>query len=123
MKDSIGSSKVDYACIALSRFVLSNSLITMILFKYEKALCSLCKGKKASYDSFYEDEWFLDSGASTYFTPFESDFANMTLGNYGWVEIANLKALLFIVASGTILIEHEIFDPEKGTIKVAVSKL
>ncbi len=46
----------------------------------------------------------------------------MTLGNYGWVEIANLKALLFIVASGTILIEHEIFDPEKGTIKVAVSK-
>ena len=28
-----------------------------------------------------------------------------------------------MVASGTILIEHEIFDPEKGTIKVAVSKL
>ena len=125
MKDSIGSSKVNYACIALSqnRSVLFNSLITIILFKYEKALCSLCKGKKAPYNSFYEDEWFLDFDASTHFTPFESDFANMTLGNYSWVEIVNLKALLFIVASSTILIEHEIFDPEKETIKVAVSKL
>jgi len=28
-----------------------------------------------------------------------------------------------MVASGTILIEHEIFDPEKGTTKVAISKL
>jgi len=85
MKDSIGSSKVNYACVALSqnRFVLSNSLITMIFFKYKKALCSLYKGKKAPYDSFYEDEWFLDFDASTHFTPFESDFANMTLDNYG----------------------------------------
>ena len=57
MKDSIGSSKVNYICIALSqnRFVLSNLLITMILSKYEKALCSLYKGKKTPYDSFYED--------------------------------------------------------------------
>ena len=57
MKDSIGSSKVNYICIALSqnRFVPSNLLITMILSKYEKALCSLYKGKKTPYDSFYED--------------------------------------------------------------------
>ena len=30
----------------------------------------------------------------------------------------NKKALLFMVASGTILIEHEIFDPEKGTSRL-----
>jgi len=83
----------------------------------------LCKSKKAPYGSFYEDEWFLDSGASTYFTLFEFDFVNMTLDNYGQVEIANLKALLFIVASGTVLIEHEIFDHKEGTTKVTVSKL
>jgi len=33
------------------------------------------------------------------------------------------KVSLFIVASSTILIEHEIFNPKKGTTKVAMSKL
>jgi len=47
----------------------------------------------------------------------------MTLGNYGQVKTANSKALLFIVVSGTILIEYEIFNPDKETTKVAVSKL
>jgi len=47
----------------------------------------------------------------------------MTLGNYGQVETANSKALLFMVASGTVLIEYEIFNPEKETTKVTVSKL
>ena len=47
----------------------------------------------------------------------------MTLYNYGWIKTTNSKALLFIVTSSTILIEHEIFDPEKGTTKVAMSKL
>ena len=28
-----------------------------------------------------------------------------------------------MIASGTVLIEHEIFDPEKETIMIAVSKL
>jgi len=37
----------------------------------------------------------------------------MNLSNYGQVKTTNSKAPLFIVASGTILIEHEIFDPEK----------
>ena len=83
----------------------------------------MCKGKKAPYGSFYEDEWFLDSSASTHFTLFEFDFVNMILGNYSQVEIANLKAPLFMVASGTVLIEHEIFDHKKGTTKVTVSKL
>jgi len=31
-----------------------------------------------------------------------------------------LKTLLFIVASSTVLIEHEIFNSEKETTKVAV---
>jgi len=85
MEDLIRSSRVNYACMASiqNRFVLLNLPITVNLSKYEKALCSLCKGKKALHDSFYKDEWFLDSGASTHFTPFESDFVNMTLGNYG----------------------------------------
>ena len=47
----------------------------------------------------------------------------MTLDNYGQVETTNSKALLFIVVSGTILIEHEIFDSKKGTTKIVVSKL
>ena len=55
----------------------------------------------------------MDSGTSTHFTFFEFDFVNMTLGNYSQVETANSKILLFIVASSTVLIEHEIFDPEK----------
>ena len=83
----------------------------------------MCKGKKASYGSFFKDEWFLDSGASTYFTLFESNFVNITLDNYSQVETVNSKVLLFIVASGTVLIEHKIFDPKKWTIKIAMSKL
>jgi len=66
-----------------NRFVLPDLSIVMNFSKYEKALCSLYKGKKVSHSSFYEDEWFLNSGASAYFTSFESDFVNMTLSNYG----------------------------------------
>ena len=35
-----------------------------------------------SYGSFYEDKWLLGSGISAYSTIFESNFVNMTLGNY-----------------------------------------
>jgi len=86
-------------------------------------LCFLCKSKKVSYGSFYKDEWFLDSSDSVHFTLFESDFVNITLGNYNWVEITNSEALLFIVTSGTVLIEYEIFNLEKETTKVIVSKI
>jgi len=65
----------------------------------------------------------LDSSIPVHFTLFESDFVNITLDNYGWVKTTNSKALLFIVASGTILIEHEIFDSEKVTTKAVMSKL
>jgi len=47
----------------------------------------------------------------------------MTSGNYSWVETTNSKAPLFMVISSTVLIEHEILNPEKGTTKVAMSKL
>jgi len=83
----------------------------------------LYKGKKVPHGSFYEDEWFLNSSASAHFIPFESDFVDINLGYYGQVEITNSKVPLFIVASGTALIEHKIFNPEKETTKVAVSKL
>ena len=85
MEDSIRSNKVNYACMASSqnRFVLPDSSIVVNLSKYEKALCSLYKGKKVPHSSFYEDEWFLNFGTSAHFTLFESDFVNITLGNYG----------------------------------------
>ena len=47
-----------------------------------------------------------------------SDFVNISLGNYSQVETTNLK-----VTSSTVLIEYEIFNLEKGTIKVVVLKL
>ena len=125
MEDFIRSSRVNYTCIASSQniFVLPDSPIAVNLSKCGKALYSLYKSKKAPHGSFYEDKWFLYSSASTHFTLFESDFVNITLSNYSQVKAANLKTQLFMVASGTILIEHEIFDPEKGTTKVAVLKL
>jgi len=76
-----------------------------------------------SYSSFYEDKWFLYSNTSAYFTPFKSDFVNMTLDNYSQVKIANSKTLLFIVISSTILIEHKFFDSDKGTTKITMLKL
>jgi len=80
-----------------NRFVLPNLSIAVNLSKYEKILC--------------------------FFTLFESDFVNMTLGNYSSVKIANSKISLFIVTSGTILIEHKIFDSKKETTKVAILKI
>jgi len=47
----------------------------------------------------------------------------MILDNYSWVETAKSKIPLFIVASSTVLTEHEIFNPKKWIIKVAISKL
>jgi len=125
IEDFVVLKEINYGCMTSSqnRFVLPDSPIAMNLSKCEKALCFLCKGKKAPYGSFYEDEWFLDSSASTHFTSFEYDFFNMILSDYGQVETANSKVLLSMVASGTVLIEHEIFDLEKETTKVAVLKL
>ena len=84
MEDFVALKKIYYACMASSknRFILPNLSIAVNL-KCEKVLCSLCKGKKVPHGKFYEDEWFLDSSASTHFTLFKSDFVNMTLGNYG----------------------------------------
>jgi len=47
----------------------------------------------------------------------------MTQGNYGHIETANSKALLFMVAVGTVLIEHEIIDPKDRTTRTTISKI
>ena len=58
IEDFVVSKEINYTCIASSqnRFVLSNSFITMNLSKYKKVLCFLCKSKKVSHSSFYENE-------------------------------------------------------------------
>ena len=94
-----------------NKFVLSALPIAENLQRYNKVLCTTCKSKEALYGCSYNDEWFLNSGASAHFTPFESDFVSITQGNYGHVETANSKAPLFMVAIGTVLIEHKIIDP------------
>ena len=103
-----------------NKFVLPASPIAENLQRCDKALCTTCKGKETSYGHSYNDEWFLDSSASA---PFKSDFVSMTQGNYGHVETANSKAPLFMVAVGTVLIEHEIIDPKDRTTRTAISKL
>jgi len=58
VKDFIGLSRVNYIYMAFNqnKFVLPNLTITVNLSKCKKALCFLCKGKKASHDSFYENK-------------------------------------------------------------------
>jgi len=67
----------------LKKFVLSDLSILINLSKYKKVICFLCKSKKVSYSSFYEDELFLDFDIFIYFTLFESDLVNIILSNYG----------------------------------------
>jgi len=47
----------------------------------------------------------------------------MTQGNYSYVETANSKAPLFMVAVGTVFIEHKIIDPKDRTTRTTISKL
>jgi len=47
----------------------------------------------------------------------------MTQENYGHVETANSETPLFMVAVGTVLIEHEIIDPKDRTTRTAIFKL
>jgi len=103
--------------------VLFASPIAENLQRYDRVLCTTCKGKEAPYGHSYNDEWFLDSGAFVRFTSFESDFVSMTQGNYGCIETANSKASLFMVAVETVLIEHKIIDPKDRTTETAISKL
>ena len=67
-------SGVNYVCMASSqsKFVLSNSFITVNLSKCEKILCFLFKNKKVPHGSFYKDEWFLDSSTSILTLPYLS---------------------------------------------------
>ena len=58
IEDFVALKEINYICMASSqnRFVLPDSPIAVNLSKCEKTLCSLYKGKKAFYGSFYEDE-------------------------------------------------------------------
>jgi len=100
-----------------NKFVLPASPIAENLQRCDRALCTTCKDKEALYSCSYNDEWFLDSGASAHFTPFESDFVSMTQGNYGRIKTANSKAPLLMVAMGTVLIEHKIIDLKNRTTR------
>jgi len=122
-RDFVALSSVVCMAQCDNKFVLPALPIAENLQRCDKALCTTCKSKEVPYSCSYNDEWFLDSGASVHFTPFESDFVSMTQGNYGRVETANSKAPLFIVAVGTVLIEHEIIDPKDRTTRTAISKL
>jgi len=122
-RDFVASSSV--VCIARydNKFVLPTLPIAKNLQRCDRVLCTTCKGKEVPYGCSYNNKWFLDSGASAHFTPFESDFVSITQGNYGCVETANSKTPLFMVAVGTVFIEHEIIDPKDRTTRTAISKL
>jgi len=122
-RDFVALSSIVCMAQCNNKFVLPASPIAKNLERCDRALCTTCKAKEAPYGCSYNDEWFLDSGASAHFTPFESDFVSMTQGNYGCIKTANSKAPLFMVAVGTVLIEHEIIDPKNRTTRTAISKL
>jgi len=122
-RDFVALSSIVFMVRCDNKFVLPASPIAENLQRCDRALYTTCKGKEVPYSCSYNDEWFLESGASAYFTPFESDFVSMTQGNYGRIETANSKAPLFTVAMRTVLIEYEIIDPKDRTTRTAISKL
>jgi len=61
-----------------NKFVLSALPIAKNLQRCDRVLCTTYKGKEEPYGCSYNDKWFLDSGASAHFTPFESDFVSIT---------------------------------------------
>ena len=105
------------------KFALPASPIIENLCRCDKVLYTTYKGKEVPYGRSYNDKWFLDSGASAHFTSFESDFVSMTQGNYGRIKTTNSKAPFFMVAMGTVLIEHKIINPKDRSTKTAISKL
>ena len=58
IENFVALKKINYVCMASSqnRSILPNLPIAVNLSEYEKRLCFLCKGEKASHSSFYEDE-------------------------------------------------------------------
>jgi len=58
MENFVALREINYVCMASSqnRFVLLGLSVAVNLSKCEKTLYFLCRGKKASYSSFYEDE-------------------------------------------------------------------
>ena len=69
-RDFVALSSVVCMARCDNKFVLPASPIAENLQRCDRALCTTCKGKEAPYGHSYNDEWFLDSGASAHFTPF-----------------------------------------------------
>ena len=84
-RNFVASSSI--VCIAWcdNKFVLPASPIAENLQRYDRALYITCKGKEVPHSCSYNDEWFLDSGASAHFTLFKSDFVSMTQENYSCI--------------------------------------
>ena len=79
-----------------NKFVLLDLSITV------KYYVSCIRVKKYSIVAFIKinSSWILVFlPIFAYFTLFESNFIDMTLGNYGWIKTTNSKAPLFILKS------------------------
>ena len=77
-RNFVASSSVVCMARCDNKFVLPASPIAENLQRCDRALCTICKGKEVPYGHSYNNEWFLDSGASAHFTSFESDFVSIT---------------------------------------------
>ena len=70
IEDFVVSKEINYIYIASSQtnlFYLT-FLLLWIFLNMRRHYVSYVRVKKASYGSFYKDEWFLDSSVSAYFT-------------------------------------------------------
>jgi len=75
-RDFVALSSVVCMARCNNKFVLPVLPIAENLQKCDRVLCTTCKSKEVPYGCSYNDEWFLDSGASAHFTSFESDFVS-----------------------------------------------
>jgi len=73
-RNFVASSSVVYIAQYNNKFVFLALPIAKNLQRYNRVLCTTYKGKEAPYGCSYNDEWFLNSGTSAHFTPFESNY-------------------------------------------------
>ena len=88
MENSIGSSRVNYACMASSqnRFVLSDSSIAVNLFKYKRYYTLCVRVKKHLMAAFMKM-----NGSWTLVPLLTSLYLSLTLSIWFWVIIAKLR--------------------------------
>jgi len=92
-RNFVALNSIVYMARCDNKFVLLASPIAENLCRCDRILCTTCKGKEIPYGCSYNNEWFLDSGASVYFIPFESDFVSITQENYGRIDVTPLANL------------------------------